>query len=229
MLAVKSNGRCAERLEPDRDMGRCSSINLKRVHLHAADRKPKKKLSAARRGLVTILDVPRFEVNAGEQIILRGDSGSGKTTLLHSIAGITKADTGSVTLDGIELTKLSESARDRFRAAKIGYVFQTFNLLPAFTAFENVRLGMSFGRGRYDVDRAKQLLHRVGLESRIHYRQINFQSVNNNESRSQELLPASQGCFSRTSQRQTLTQRINRKLLIFSAKYVPTKESRCCW
>lgn len=121
-------------------------------------------------GEVTILDVPRFEVQAGEQIILRGDSGSGKTTLLHSIAGITKADSGKVTIDGIELTKLSESARDRFRAAKIGYVFQTFNLLPAFTALENVRLGMTFGRGRYDLQRAKTLLGRVGLDSRIHYR-----------------------------------------------------------
>src|SRR5215475_7738630 len=77
-------------------------------------------------GRLPILDVPRFEVAAGEQIVLIGRSGSGKTTLLHLISGISKPDEGSIRIDGVEITRLPEAGRDRFRADKIGYVFQTF-------------------------------------------------------------------------------------------------------
>lgn len=121
-------------------------------------------------GRLKILDIPHFHMPASEQLVLRGESGSGKTTLLQIISGITQADEGSVSIDSIKLTELSEAARDRLRAAKIGFVFQTFNLLPAFTALENVRLGMSFGRGKYNLARARELLDRVGLADRMHYR-----------------------------------------------------------
>jgi ABC-type lipoprotein export system ATPase subunit len=121
-------------------------------------------------GRLVVVDVPHFELLAGEQVVLRGESGSGKTTLLHLISGITKADEGRIVIDGVDLTAMSEAGRDRVRAAKIGYVFQTFNLLPAFTALENVRLGMSFGRGQRPSHRAQELLHRVGLSERVHYR-----------------------------------------------------------
>lgn len=117
-----------------------------------------------------ILDVPSLRIGAGEQVVLLGKSGGGKTTLLHIIAGITRADSGSVRIDGTDIVKQSESFRDRFRAAKIGYVFQTFNLLPAFTALENVKLGMTFGRGRHDARRASELLQRVGLGDRMNYK-----------------------------------------------------------
>lgn len=121
-------------------------------------------------GTVQILDVPTLKVAVGEQVVLLGQSGGGKTTLLHIIAGITTPDKGSIMLDGIELTKLSEQGRDRVRAAKLGYVFQTFNLLPGFTALENVRLGMTFGNGKHDIARATRLLERVGLGDRLHYK-----------------------------------------------------------
>lgn len=121
-------------------------------------------------GTVQILDVPNLKVEVGEQVVLLGQSGGGKTTLLHIIAGITTPDNGSIMLDGIELTKLSEQGRDRVRAAKLGYVFQTFNLLPGFTALENVRLGMTFGNGKHDIGRATRLLERVGLGDRLHYK-----------------------------------------------------------
>lgn len=121
-------------------------------------------------GTVRILDVPSLKVDVGEQVVLLGQSGGGKTTLLHIIAGITIPDSGSIVLDGIELTKLSEQGRDRVRAAKLGYVFQTFNLLPGFTALENVRLGMTFGNGKHDIARATRLLERVGLGDRLHYK-----------------------------------------------------------
>lgn len=115
---------------------------------------------------VPILDVPSFQVGQGEQLVLIGPSGCGKSTLQHIIAGITKPDSGQVILDGIELTKYPEAGRDRIRADKLGYVFQTFNLLPSFSALENVLLGMTFARKKYSVPRAKQLLDRVGLSHR---------------------------------------------------------------
>ncbi len=120
--------------------------------------------------VLPILDVPRFEVSSGEQMVLVGPSGCGKTTLLHVIAGISGTNSGRIVLDGVDLAKLSEAGRDRFRAAKMGYVFQTFNLLPAFTALENVILGMTFCRGRKDGERAKHLLDRVGLAHRDHHK-----------------------------------------------------------
>lgn len=121
-------------------------------------------------GKLTVLDLPDFQIDRGEQVALIGQSGGGKTTLLHLIAGLMLPDSGSIQVDGMELTKLSEQGRDRFRAASIGYVFQTFNLLPAFTAIENVRLGMTFGRRVPDPNRAMDLLSRVGLADRAHYR-----------------------------------------------------------
>jgi ABC-type lipoprotein export system ATPase subunit len=119
--------------------------------------------------MLTILDIPSFRIAAGEQVVLRGESGCGKTTLLHTISGLIACDSGSITMDGLELTEFSEAGRDRIRAAKMGYVFQTFNLLPAFTAIENVKIGMKFSRKGVHHARAAELLDRVGLGSRLNY------------------------------------------------------------
>ena len=91
-----------------------------------------------------ILDVPHWSVDEGEQVVVIGPSGCGKTTLLHIIAGILRPTSGHVLIDGWDTPLLTESERDQFRARRIGYVFQTFNLLPGFTALENVQLGMAF-------------------------------------------------------------------------------------
>jgi putative ABC transport system ATP-binding protein len=114
-----------------------------------------------------ILDVPEFRLAAGEHAALVGRSGSGKTTLLHVIAGISRPDSGLVQMDGTDITRLPEAGLDRFRADKIGYVFQTFNLLGGFSALENVLLGMAFASGRPDEGRARTLLERVGLGHRL--------------------------------------------------------------
>lgn len=120
------------------------------------------------RQIVPILDIPAFDVARGEQVVLIGPSGCGKTTMLHIVAGITKPDTGKVFLDGVEITRYSEATRDRVRADKLGYVFQTFNLLPGFSALENVLLGMTFARKKISSQRARQLLETVGLGHRLH-------------------------------------------------------------
>ena len=121
-------------------------------------------------GRVPVLNVPEFKLETGEQVVLIGSSGGGKTTLLNIIAGITSADSGEVVISGTNIARLPEVARDRFRAERIGYVFQTFNLLPAFTALENVLLGMSFGGRKPDRSRAIKLLERVGLGHRLHHK-----------------------------------------------------------
>ena len=117
----------------------------------------------------TVIDVPRFELEAGHQVALRGVSGSGKTTLLHCIAGIVRPDAGSIVVAGEDVALLDESERDAWRARHVGYVFQTFNLLQGFTALENVELGMLFGAGA-DPNHARHLLERVGLGERLHHR-----------------------------------------------------------
>lgn len=117
-----------------------------------------------------ILNIERFELKESEQVVLIGESGSGKSTLLNVISGITTADSGKVTIGSTEIASMAEVVRDRFRAERIGFVFQTFNLLPAFSALENVLLGMSFSRKKPSRDRAKELLALVGLEHRLNHR-----------------------------------------------------------
>lgn len=120
--------------------------------------------------LLPILNIKSFELQTGEQVALLGPSGGGKTTLLNVISGISLPDSGTITIDGTEITRLHEVQRDRFRAQRIGVVFQTFNLLSAFTALENVLLGMSFSGKRADSKRAEELLNQVGLGHRLHHR-----------------------------------------------------------
>jgi putative ABC transport system ATP-binding protein len=117
----------------------------------------------------TIVDIPAFTLAAREHVAIRGASGSGKTTFLNLIAGILQADKGRIVLDGQEVTRLSESGRDRLRARAVGYVFQNFNLLQGYTALENVLLGMMFGPG-VDAKHGRHLLDRVGLSARVNYR-----------------------------------------------------------
>jgi|YNPMSStandDraft_2_1061718.scaffolds.fasta_scaffold08415_3 putative ABC transport system ATP-binding protein len=118
-----------------------------------------------------ILNIPKFEVQDGERIALVGKSGSGKSTLLNAIAGIIAVSQGSLNVNGVELSSLSETERDAFRAETIGYVFQTFNLLQGLTAFENVLLAMSFTKKISDAKlRAKHLLERVGLGNKLSHK-----------------------------------------------------------
>jgi len=119
---------------------------------------------------VSVLDIEAFAVAEQEQLALTGQSGSGKSTLLHVISGIMRPDAGSVRIDGHDITRLGEAAADRVRADKLGLVFQQFNLLPGFTALENVLVAMSFGSGKPDRWRAADLLASVGLSHRLHHK-----------------------------------------------------------
>ena len=113
-----------------------------------------------------MLAIDEYKLVRGEQAALIGSSGCGKTTLLNVISGILTPDSGRVVVSDTDITQLPEVVRDRFRAERIGFVFQTFNLLPGFTALENVLLGMTFSRNRSDRSFARSLLERVGLKDR---------------------------------------------------------------
>jgi len=119
---------------------------------------------------VAVLDIDRFVLEESEQVALTGQSGSGKSTLLHVISGILRPDAGRVSVAGRDITRLGEAAADRLRADSLGLVFQQFNLLPGFTALENVLVAMSFGTGRPDRRRAEELLASVGLAHRLHHK-----------------------------------------------------------
>lgn len=117
-----------------------------------------------------ILDIPSFHIDAGELVALEGQSGSGKSTLLNVISGISRPDSGHVLISGLDIVKLAESQRDRLRADRVGLIFQQFNLLPGFTALENVLVAMNFGSTVADKGRAETLLESVGLADRLHHK-----------------------------------------------------------
>jgi ABC-type lipoprotein export system ATPase subunit len=116
-----------------------------------------------------VIQVDRFDLAAGEELAVAGDSGSGKSTFLNLIAGILTPDSGRILMEGQEVSDLSEPARDRWRAANVGYVFQSFNLLQGYTCLENVLLAMGFGPG-VDRGRAEELLRHVGLGDHLLHR-----------------------------------------------------------
>lgn len=128
----------------------------------------KKSFKAPDGTALKVIDVPAFNLEEKAQVGVRGRSGTGKTTFLHLLAGILKPDAGAVRIDGSDVSQMDEAERDRFRAGKIGYIFQAFNLLPGFTCLENVLLGMAFGPGQ-DRVHAETLLRRVGLGERLLY------------------------------------------------------------
>jgi len=121
-------------------------------------------------GELIILDDINLNVAAGESLAIIGASGSGKSTLLGLMAGLDTASRGNVFLDGHDLGALDEDGRAGLRASRVGFVFQSFQLLPSLTALENVMLPLELG-GRPDPRRgAEVILHRVGLADRVqHY------------------------------------------------------------
>jgi putative ABC transport system ATP-binding protein len=123
-------------------------------------------LSAGRR--LTVLKDINFSVDPGAFMAIVGPSGSGKTTLLGLLAGLDRPTAGTVHLDGDELGALSEDDLARLRARKIGFVFQSFQLIPTLTALENVQVPLEL-RGEPSADRAAELLGRVGLGDRGHH------------------------------------------------------------
>ena len=117
---------------------------------------------------ITPLDNIDLDIQAGEFVSLMGPSGTGKSTLLNLVSGIDRPDSGTITVDGTEVTKLSRSKLADWRAANLGYIFQTHNLIPVLTAYENVELPtlllkLSSSQRRQRVELAMEA---VGLSDR---------------------------------------------------------------
>ncbi len=115
---------------------------------------------------LTILQGVNLEINRGESVAIVGRSGSGKTTLLGLLAGLDTPSDGTVELDGAVISQLSEDERAKLRAHRVGFVFQSFQLLPALTALENVMLPLELAGLEAPEARARELLERVGLGER---------------------------------------------------------------
>ncbi|RLI24373.1 ABC transporter ATP-binding protein [Candidatus Bathyarchaeota archaeon] len=111
-------------------------------------------------------------VERGEYLSIMGPSGSGKTTLFNMIGGLDDPTSGVVLIDGIEIAKMSKKEKAWLRAHKVGYIFQTFNLIPVLTALDNVALPMVFtGKPKEErIKKAEELLKLVGLGDRLHHR-----------------------------------------------------------
>jgi len=118
---------------------------------------------------ITVLRDVSFTVPQGAFVSVVGPSGSGKTTLLGLLAGLDTPTRGTVELDGADLSRLSEDDRARLRGEKVGFVFQSFQLIPTLTAQENVQVPLELRGDRGAEARARELLARVGLAERAHH------------------------------------------------------------
>lgn len=120
-------------------------------------------------GPLVILDDVSLQVNDGESLAIVGASGSGKSTLLGILAGLDTPTSGTVELNGNELTAMDEEGRAKVRADNVGFVFQSFQLLPGLTALENVMMPLEL-HGRSDAkEKGEAFLNRVGLQQRKHH------------------------------------------------------------
>ena len=117
-------------------------------------------------GKVRALDGVTFDVEAGEWIAMMGPSGSGKSTLINILGGLDTPTSGCAVVDGVDVARFDEAGLTRYRAEKVGFVFQQFHLVPYLTAIENVMLAQYF-HSTTDENEAKKALERVGLGDRL--------------------------------------------------------------
>jgi len=118
---------------------------------------------------LTILDDVNIDIPDGQFVAITGASGSGKSTMLGLIAGLDAPTSGSIEIDGEEVTAMSEDALARLRSEKIGFIFQSFHLIPSLTAYENILIPMEIRALADAKARADNLLEAVGLEDRGHH------------------------------------------------------------
>jgi len=118
---------------------------------------------------ISIYDNLNFTLNEGETASIMGKSGSGKSTFLSLVSGITKADSGKISLNGVSYEDLSESELNDFRAENIGFIFQNFHLVSYLNALENVMLPAKVNKITNPKEKAIELLQSVGLSHRLHH------------------------------------------------------------
>ncbi len=140
----------------DRTRGECAVIALDSVTREYS----------ARAGVVRALDSASFSIVAGEWVAITGPSGSGKSTLVNMLGCLDRPTCGSLKIDGVDVSAMSAKELDRFRADKIGFIFQQFHLIPYLSALENVMLAQYF-HSMTDEEEARAALVKVGLGDRV--------------------------------------------------------------
>ena len=138
---------------------------------------------------ITILDDVTLEIPDKQRVAIVGPSGSGKSTLLGLIAGLDRPTSGSIKLHDVEISMMRESALARYRRDHIGYIFQSFHLIPTLTALENVLVPLELAGIRTAQDRAMDLLRSVGLGDRLHHYPVQLSGGESSGWRWQERLP----------------------------------------
>lgn len=171
VATVESRGRDVLLLSPPHAVATApaaSTITAHRIGLMLEARQLTKEYQSGDHRLSVLRDVS-FTVPDSAFVAIVGPSGSGKTTLLGLLAGLDVATRGTVLLDGDDLSKLSEDKRAQLRGAKVGFVFQSFQLIPTLTALENVQVPLELRGDDGAPARARELLARVGLADRAHH------------------------------------------------------------
>ena len=132
----------------------------------------KKIYNGGKENEVRAVDDVNIEVERGEVVAIMGPSGSGKTTLLNIISGIDEATSGEILIDGQDLQKMGDRKKTKYRATKMGFIFQTFNLIPVLSALENVQMPLliSGDSAREAKEKALEMLDVVGLKERANHR-----------------------------------------------------------
>jgi putative ABC transport system ATP-binding protein len=147
-----------------------NSINRRKTRMSVLKAESLTKKVTSPEGMLTIVNDVSLDIAAGESVAIVGASGAGKSTLLALLAGLDSPTSGRVTLAGTELTSLDEDGRARLRAERVGFVFQSFHLVPSLTAAENVMLPLELAGRRDARSAALETLDRVGLAQRTgHY------------------------------------------------------------
>ncbi len=122
----------------------------------------------AESGRLTVINNIGFEIKRGETVAITGQSGSGKTTLLSLLAGLETPDSGKIILEGVNMNSMNEDKLAKFRAQKIGIIFQQFHLMPHLTAAENISLPLEILKSDRIAEKTEEVLTQVGLTDRRH-------------------------------------------------------------
>ena len=147
-----------------------------------------KKIYGTGETAVHALDGVNLVVENGEFVSIVGTSGSGKSTLLHMLGGLDRPTEGKVIVDGNDIFKLKDEALTIFRRRKIGFVFQSYNLVPVLSVYENIVLPIQLDGSKIDEDYINEVIETLGLSSKLQNLPISFLVVNNKELLLQERL-----------------------------------------